>query len=101
MVAVEIVTKSLLLVTVSIVLFTLLYRAVGRYSWIDSLWNSVMTQTLAGAKMPHNTESKVIMIVQALVSFLIITHAIVLVSRSSAAAAGAKQRREASGEVLL
>ena len=79
-----------------ILVFTVLYRTIGHYSWLDSLFNSAMTQTLAGAKMPRQNAAKVIMIVQALVSFLIITHAVVLVSRSAAAA---KQRP--AGDLVL
>jgi len=74
------VIKSLFILTfLSIFLFALVYKYKYCESWPDALYTSVMIQTLTGIQQhPEKTTIKMAMTAQAIISYLITAHIIIL-----------------------
>ena len=76
--------KSLFVLTfTSIFLFSLIYKYKYCKTWADAIYTSVMLQTLTGVQhQPENNTIKFAMTIQAIISYLITAHIIILSFRA-------------------
>jgi len=63
--------ETLILLLAIIVVFTVIYRYLELWTWVESLYSSVMITTLVGKAQPQQNATKLLMAFQALISFII------------------------------
>ncbi len=82
---VKILSYAIVITLLSIFMFGLIYIKMENLSFIDSMYHSVMIQTLVGIQENTvNKDTKIVMSVQALISYIITTGFVVFVARSYA-----------------
>lgn len=76
----ELLLKNFMILLLLIVVFSLLYHIIEEWDLVTSVYSSTMIQTLVGISWtPKKTISFVLMSLQALLSFVLVTHTLSII----------------------
>ena len=76
-----VVWETIALILITILIFTIIYHFHEQWSWIQSCYTSTMMATLIGKSEPKKDSTKLIMIIQALISFALAGQLIILFAK--------------------
>jgi hypothetical protein len=67
----KILWETILLLGAVILIFTIIYHFLEQWDWVESFYSSAMISTLIGKSQPSKNATKLLMVGQALLSFVI------------------------------